>query len=121
MKTPIQYLLLVALLLIVLYTSFYKPGNDTRQLTYQLNEQLDSLRHTLHRYNRILIHYDSAYHQLAHTRERLVRIDDYYNQQLTAQQAELQNILNQLQELSQHRSYTHPVVVQPIDSLIFTP
>lgn len=120
MKTPIQYLLLVALLLIVLYTSFYKPGNDTRQLTYQLNETglAPPYPPPLHR---ILIHYDSAYHQLAHSRERLVRIEDYYNQQLTAQQAELQNILNQLQALSQHRSYTHPVVVQPIDSLIFTP
>ncbi|MGK7392138.1 MAG: hypothetical protein ACNS60_17425 [Candidatus Cyclobacteriaceae bacterium M2_1C_046] len=121
MKTPIQSLLLVALLLVVLYTSFYKPGNDTHQLTYQLNEQLDSLHNTLHRYNQILVHYDSAYQQLAHTRQRLVRIEDYYNQQLTVQQAELDNILNQLHHLSQHRQDTHPEIVQPIDSLIFAP
>lgn len=124
MKTPIQSLLLVALLLVVIYTSFYKAGKDTRQLTYQLNEQLEAFNHTLHQYNNIIVQYDSAYQQLVHTRQRLVRLEEYYNQNLTLQQAELESILNELHEISQnkrHRRDFYPVAIHPMDSLLFAP
>ena len=123
MKPKIHYVLLAALLVAIIYPSVYLPGvvHETRDLTLQMNTQIDSLRQLLYRYDQTLIKYDTAYHQLVNTRERLSLIEQYYKQQHAAQQAELHQIVSQLNELSHHPIGGQPLVVHSIDSLLLRP
>ena len=118
MKIHIQHLILVALLLLVIQLYF---SQSTRQLTHEINIQLDSLRQVLHRYERLQLRYDTAYHRLVHTRKELLQLEALYNNQHTAQQSELQHILNQLQELSDDKGVLPPPEILSVDSLRFSP
>ena len=125
MKIHIKYLKLAVFLMVAIQAFTFYMIFKTHQLNQEINIEIESLRQLLHRYDSIHLQYDSAYHQLVHTRQRLVGLEDYYNKQLTVQQAELDDILHQLHDLSKyrryHRRYSYPVVVHPVDSLIFAP